>query len=59
MLALLIYSGMFIVDPKGVLRIKHVHDFPVGRNVEEALRLVEAIKFADEHGEGKESLLRV
>jgi peroxiredoxin (alkyl hydroperoxide reductase subunit C) len=31
----------------------HVNDLPIGRNVDEALRLVEAIKFTDEHGEGK------
>ena len=45
-------SGLMIVDGKGILRVKHINDFPLGRNVEEALRLVEAINFADTHGEG-------
>ncbi|KAI9592725.1 thioredoxin-like protein [Syncephalis fuscata] len=43
--------GLFIIDPKGTLRIMHVNDLPIGRNVDEAIRLVEAIKFTDEHGE--------
>ncbi|KAI8054606.1 natural killer enhancing factor B [Syncephalis plumigaleata] len=43
--------GLFIIDPSGTLRISHINDLPIGRNVDEALRLVEAIKFTDEHGE--------
>ncbi|XP_065173617.1 peroxiredoxin-2-like [Atheta coriaria] len=43
--------GLFIIDPKGVLRIMQVNDLPVGRSVTETLRLVEAIKFYEEHGE--------
>lgn len=43
--------GMFIVDPKGVLRQATINDLPVGRNVDECLRLVQAFQFTDEHGE--------
>ncbi|KAL7753932.1 cTPxI [Sorochytrium milnesiophthora] len=43
--------GLFIIDDKGVLRHSTINDFPVGRNVQEALRTVEAIQFADTHGE--------
>ncbi|KAI1854999.1 hypothetical protein JX265_012354 [Neoarthrinium moseri] len=43
--------GLFIIDPKGVLRQITVNDLPVGRNVEETIRLVEAFQFTDEHGE--------
>jgi len=34
--------GTFIIDGKGILRHKSINDLPVGRNVDEVLRLVEA-----------------
>lgn len=43
--------GMFIVDPKQVVRSVQINDDAVGRNVEEALRLIQGFKFADENGE--------
>ncbi|KEZ43947.1 Peroxiredoxin-1 [Scedosporium apiospermum] len=43
--------GLFIIDPKGVLRQITINDLPVGRNVEETIRLVQAFQFTDEHGE--------
>lgn len=43
--------GIFIIDPKGVLRQITINDLPVGRNVEETLRLVEAFQFVEKHGE--------
>jgi len=43
--------GLFIIDPEGVVRVKHINDFPLGRSVDEALRLVDAIKYTDERGE--------
>ncbi|TMW61843.1 hypothetical protein Poli38472_010906 [Pythium oligandrum] len=45
------FRGVFIIDPKGILRQITVNDLPVGRNVDEILRLVEAFQFTDEHGE--------
>lgn len=43
--------GIFLIDPKGVLRQITINDLPVGRSVEESLRLLKAFKFTDEHGE--------
>ncbi|KAI9256642.1 thioredoxin-like protein [Phascolomyces articulosus] len=43
--------GLFIIDPNGIVRQITINDLPVGRNVDEALRLVEAFKFTDVHGE--------
>jgi len=43
--------GLFIIDGKGILRQSTVNDLPVGRSVDETLRLVQAFKFTDEHGE--------
>merc|ERR1711862_925417 len=42
--------GLFIIDDKGVIRHKQTTDAPVGRNVNEAIRLVEAFQFTDKHG---------
>lgn len=43
--------GLFIIDPKGILRHITVNDLPVGRSVDEVLRTVKAFMFTDEHGE--------
>ncbi|KAL4071893.1 thioredoxin-like protein [Scleroderma yunnanense] len=43
--------GLFIIDPKGIVRQITINDLPVGRSVEETLRLLKAFQFADEHGE--------
>ncbi|CAG9794813.1 unnamed protein product [Diatraea saccharalis] len=43
--------GMFVIDKNGTLRHMSVNDLPVGRSVDEALRLVKAFMFADKHGE--------
>jgi len=43
--------GLFIIDGNGVVRSQIVNDLPVGRNVDEALRLVKAFQFVEEHGE--------
>jgi len=45
------FRGLFIIDGNGVLRQITVNDLPVGRDVDETLRLVQAFKFTDEHGE--------
>ena len=45
------YRGLFILDPHGVVRIAHVNDLPIGRSVDEALRLVDALQFYEQHGE--------
>ncbi|KAG0031816.1 Peroxiredoxin-2 [Podila clonocystis] len=45
------YRGLFIIDPNQVVRQITINDLPVGRNVDETIRLVEAFQFTDEHGE--------
>lgn len=44
--------GLYIIDPNGVIRQKTVNDLPVGRSVDETLRLIQAIQHFEEHGEG-------
>jgi hypothetical protein len=41
----------FIISDKGIVRHAEIADLPIGRNPEETVRLVQAFKFADEHGE--------
>lgn len=43
--------GTFIIDGKGNLRHSTINDLPVGRNVDETLRLVQAFQHTDKHGE--------
>ena len=43
--------GLFVIDPKGIVRHITINDLPIGRSVDEALRVVQAMQFADEHGE--------
>ncbi|XP_065321999.1 peroxiredoxin-2-like [Gordionus sp. m RMFG-2023] len=45
------YRGLFIIDPRGILRQISINDLPVGRSVEETLRLLQAIQHADKYGE--------
>jgi peroxiredoxin 2/4 len=45
------YRGAFLIDPKGKVRSQLVNDLPLGRNIDELIRLVEALQFTDQHGE--------
>ena len=53
-----------MIDKDGVVRHQLINDLPLGRNVDEALRLVDALQFTEKHGEvcpanwqaGKESM---
>ncbi|MEH6471772.1 MAG: peroxiredoxin [Halopseudomonas sp.] len=45
------FRGAFLIDDKGVVRSQIVNDLPLGRNMEELLRLVDALQFHEEHGE--------
>ncbi|XP_028968623.1 peroxiredoxin-1-like [Galendromus occidentalis] len=45
------FRGLFIIDRQQRLRQKTINDLPVGRSVEETLRLVQAFQFTDIHGE--------
>lgn len=58
------YRGLFLIDKAGVVRHQVVNDLPLGRSVDEALRMVDALNYTEEHGEvcpadwkeGKEAL---
>nr|CAD7204049.1 unnamed protein product [Timema douglasi] len=43
--------GLFIIDDRGILRQITMNDLPVGRSVDETLRLVQAFQYTDKHGE--------
>uniref|UniRef100_A0A2H1VCM4 thioredoxin-dependent peroxiredoxin n=2 Tax=Spodoptera frugiperda TaxID=7108 RepID=A0A2H1VCM4_SPOFR len=45
------FRGLFVIDDKQNLRQITVNDLPVGRSVEETLRLVQAFQYTDKHGE--------
>ena len=48
---LIAYRGLFLIDKDGVVRHQLVNDLPLGRNVDEAMRMVDALQFVEEHGE--------
>ncbi len=43
--------GLFLIDKDGVVRHQVVNDLPLGRNVDEVLRMVKALQFVEAHGE--------
>ena len=43
--------GLFLIDKEGVLRHITINDLPIGRNVEEVLRVLDALQFFEKHGE--------
>lgn len=43
--------GLFIIDTKGIVRQITINDLPVGRSVDETLRLIKAFQYTDKHGE--------
>jgi peroxiredoxin (alkyl hydroperoxide reductase subunit C) len=43
--------GLFLIDTKGVVRHELVNDLPLGRSVDEAIRILDALQFVEEHGE--------
>jgi len=43
--------GLFLIDPKGVVRHCVINDLPLGRSVDEALRMLDALQFTDTHGD--------
>lgn len=45
------YRGLFLMDKERVIRHALVNDLPLGRSVDEVLRLVDALQFHEEHGE--------
>ena len=45
------FRGLFILDTKGIIRHQLVNDLPIGRSVEEVLRVIDAITFHEKYGE--------
>ena len=45
------YRGLFLIDKAGIVRHQVVNDMPLGRSVDEVLRVVDALQFTEEHGE--------
>jgi alkyl hydroperoxide reductase subunit AhpC len=43
--------GLFVIDKSGVVRAITVHDLPIGRSVDEALRVLDALQHFEKHGE--------
>jgi len=45
------FRGAFLIDPEGTVRAQIVNDLPLGRNIDEIIRVVEALQYTDKHGE--------
>ena len=45
------FRGSFLIDKSGIVRHQVVNDLPLGRNIDEMLRMVDALQFNEEHGE--------
>lgn len=43
--------GSFLIDAKGIIRHAVINDLPLGRNIDEMIRMVDTMQFTDEHGE--------
>ena len=43
--------GAFVIDQEGLVRAEIVNDVPLGRSIDELLRLVDALQFHEKHGE--------
>ena len=44
-------TGLFLIDKSGVVRHQLINDLPLGRNVDEAIRVLDALQFNEEKGE--------
>ena len=42
--------GLFLIDKEGIVRHQVVNDLPLGRNIDEAMRMVKALQFVETHG---------
>jgi peroxiredoxin 2/4 len=45
------YRGLFLIDKNGIVRHQVVNDMPIGRSIDEALRVIDALQFHEENGE--------
>jgi peroxiredoxin (alkyl hydroperoxide reductase subunit C) len=45
------YRGLFLIDREGIVKHQLVNDLPLGRSVDEAIRILDALSFFEQHGE--------
>lgn len=45
------FRGTFLIDRDGIVQHQYINNLPLGRNIDETLRLVDALQFTEEHGE--------
>lgn len=45
------YRGLFLIDKEGIVHHETINNFPLGRNVDETLRMLDALKYFEEKGE--------
>ncbi len=45
------YRGLFLIDLEGIIRHQVVNDMPLGRSVDEVLRMIDALQYYEKHGE--------
>lgn len=45
------YRGLFLIDKEGIVRHQIVNDMPLGRNVDEVIRIIDALQFTEKYGE--------
>lgn len=45
------YRGSFLIDKEGTVRHETINDLPLGRNIDEMIRLVDALQYVEKHGE--------
>ena len=45
------YRGLFLIDKQGIIRHQLINDLPLGRSVDEALRMIDSLIFFEENGE--------
>lgn len=45
------FRGSFVIDNNGIVRAQMVNDLPIGRNIDEIIRLIDAVQYFEENGE--------
>ena len=45
------FRGLYLIDKKGIIRHQLINDLPIGRSVDEALRVIDALIFHEKHGD--------
>lgn len=48
---LIAYRGLFLIDQQGIVRHQLINDLPLGRSIDEAIRMVDSLQFFEQYGE--------